>query len=129
MKCQATTYSYNFCPIFTDIARVLMYSFRDQLQPVLTGFLRFFAVPVRGSCILKLSGTGPVRGPSKKSNRTETGLDFKALRGSAAAADVRNPSEKDKPPGPPASPGIPPAEPYTVFVGDLSCQGGLDCAE
>ena len=56
-----------------------MYSFRDQLQPVLIGFLRFFAVPVRGSCILKLSGTGPVRGPSKKGNRTETGPDFKAL--------------------------------------------------
>ena len=56
-----------------------MYSFRDQLQPVSTGFLRFFAVPVHGSCILKLSGTGPVRGPSKKGNRTETGPDFKAL--------------------------------------------------
>ena len=56
-----------------------MYSFRDQLQPVLTSFLWFFAVPVRGSCILKLSGTGPVRGPSKKGNRTETGPDFKAL--------------------------------------------------
>ena len=42
-------------------------------------FLRFFAVPVHGSCILKLSGTGPVCGPSKKGNRTETGLDFKAL--------------------------------------------------
>ena len=56
-----------------------MYSFRDQLQPVLTSFLRFFAVPVCGSCILKLSGTGPVRGPSKKGNRTETGPDFKAL--------------------------------------------------
>jgi hypothetical protein len=40
---------------------------------------RFFAVPVRGSWILKLSGTGPVRGPSKKGNRTETGPDFKAL--------------------------------------------------
>ena len=79
MKCQATTYSHNLCPIFSDIARVLMYSFRDQLQPVLTGFLRFFAVPVCGSCILKLSGTGPVRGPSKKGNRTETGPDFKAL--------------------------------------------------
>ena len=46
----------------------------------MTGFLRFFAVPVRGSCILKPSGTGPVRGPSKKGNRTETGPDFKALR-------------------------------------------------
>ena len=56
-----------------------MYSFRDQLQPVLTGFLQFFAVPVRGFCILKLSGTGPVRSPSKKDNRTETGPDFKAL--------------------------------------------------
>ena len=56
-----------------------MYSFRDQLQPVLTGFLRFFAVPVRGSCILKLSGTGPVRSPFKKGNRTETRPDFKAL--------------------------------------------------
>jgi hypothetical protein len=42
--------------------------------------LRFFAVPVRGSWILKLSGTGPVRGPSKKGNRTETGPDFKALK-------------------------------------------------
>ena len=79
MKCQATTYSHNLCLIFTDIARVLMYSFRDQLQPVLTGFLQFFAVPVRGFCILKLSGTGPVRSPSKKDNRTETGPDFKAL--------------------------------------------------
>ena len=46
---------------------------------VTTGFLRFFAVPVRGSWILKLSGTGPVRGPSKKGNRTGTGPDFKAL--------------------------------------------------
>ena len=45
----------------------------------MTGFLRFFAVPVRGSCILKPSGTSPVRGPSKKGNRTETGPDFKAL--------------------------------------------------
>ena len=45
----------------------------------MTGFLRIFAVPVRGSCILKPSGTGPVRGPSKKGNRTETGPDFKAL--------------------------------------------------
>ena len=71
------------CPIFTDIARVLMYSFRDQLQPVFCVFLRFFAVPVRGSCILKLSGTGPVRGPSKKGNRTETGPDFKALLSAA----------------------------------------------
>ena len=79
MKCQATTYLHNLCPIFTDIACVLMYSFRDQLQPVLTGFLQFFAVPVRGSCFLKLSGTGTVRGPSKKGNRTETGRDFKAL--------------------------------------------------
>ena len=46
---------------------------------VTTSFLRFFAVPVRGFCILKPSGTGPVRGPSKKGNRTETGPDFKAL--------------------------------------------------
>ena len=36
-------------------------------------------VPVHGSCILKLSGTGPVCGPSKKGNRTETRPDFKAL--------------------------------------------------
>ena len=56
-----------------------MYSFRDQLQPVSTGFLRFFAVPVHSSCILKISGTGPIRSPSKKGNRTETGPDFKAL--------------------------------------------------
>ena len=48
-------------------------------RPVTTSFDRFFAVPVRGSCILKLSGTGPVHGPSKKGNRTETGPDFKAL--------------------------------------------------
>jgi hypothetical protein len=47
--------------------------------PVTTGFLRFFAVPVRSSWILKLSGTGPVRGPSKKGTRTKTGPDFKAL--------------------------------------------------
>ena len=45
----------------------------------MTGFLRFFAVLVCGSWILKLSETGLVRGPSKKSNRTETGPDFKAL--------------------------------------------------
>ena len=51
----------------------------DQLRPVTTGFLRFFAVLVHGSWILKLSGTGLVRGPSKKGNRTETGPDFKAL--------------------------------------------------
>ena len=49
------------------------------LRPVTTGFLQFFAVLVRGSWIQKLSGTGPVRGPSKKGNRTETGPDFKAL--------------------------------------------------
>ena len=66
-------------PSFANLARVLLYSFRDRLRPVMTGFLRFFAVPVRGSCILKPSGTGPVRGPSKKGNRTETGPDFKAL--------------------------------------------------
>ena len=77
MKCQATTYSHNLCPILTDIARVLMYSFRDQLQSV---FLRFLAVLVHGSCILKLSGTGPVRGPSKKGNRTKTRPDFKTLK-------------------------------------------------
>ena len=52
----------------------------------MTGFLRFFVVPVRGSCILKPSRTGPVRGPSKKGNRTETGPDFKALLAAAAAA-------------------------------------------
>jgi hypothetical protein len=39
----------------------------------------FFAVPVRGSWILKLSGTGPVCSPFKKGNGTETGPDFKAL--------------------------------------------------
>ena len=60
---------------FTNIARFLLYSFRDQLQPVSTGFLQFFAVLVHGSCILKLSGTCPVRGPSKKDNRTETGME------------------------------------------------------
>ena len=48
-------------------------------RPVTTSFNRFFAVPVHSSCILKLSGTGPVCGPSKKGNRTETGLDFKTL--------------------------------------------------
>ena len=39
------------------------------LRPVTTSynwFLQFFVVLVRGSWILKLSGTGPVRGPSKK---------------------------------------------------------------
>ena len=56
-----------------------MYLFWDQLQPVLTVFLQFFAVPVHGSCILKPSGTGPVCSPSKKGNRTKTGPDFKAL--------------------------------------------------
>ena len=44
-----------------------------------TSYNQFFAVPVSSSCILKLSGTGPVCGPSKKDNRTETRLDFKAL--------------------------------------------------
>ena len=48
-------------------------------RPVTTSFDRFFAVAVHSSCVLKLSGTGPVRGPSKKGNRTETGPDFKAL--------------------------------------------------
>ena len=51
-------------------------------------FLWFFVVPVCGSCILKPSGTGPVRGPSKKGNRTETGPDFKAL--SLGSADSYN---------------------------------------
>ena len=49
-------------------------------RPVTTGFLGFFGVPVHGSCILKLSGTCLVCGPSKKDNMTETGPDFKALR-------------------------------------------------
>ena len=54
-------------------------------RPVTTSFDRFFVffffftVLVHGPCILKLSGTGLVHGPSKKGNRTETGLDFKAL--------------------------------------------------
>ena len=48
-------------------------------RPVTTSFNWFIAVPVHGSDILKLSGTGSVRGPSKKGNRTETGPDFKAL--------------------------------------------------
>jgi hypothetical protein len=54
----------------------------------MTVFLRFFAVPVRGSWILKLSGTGPVRGPSKKGTRTETGPDFKALFLQASDSDA-----------------------------------------
>ena len=40
---------------------------------VTTSFDRFFVVPVHGSCILNLSGTGPVCGPSIKGNITETG--------------------------------------------------------
>ena len=48
-------------------------------RPVTTSFDRFFVVLVHGSCILKLSGTELVRNPSKKGNRTKTGLDFKAL--------------------------------------------------
>ena len=50
--------AYNLCLIFANIAHVLLYSFRDQLQPVSTGFLWFFVL-VHSSCILKLSGTGP----------------------------------------------------------------------
>ena len=46
---------------------------------VTTSFLQFFAVLVRGSCILKPFETGPVCGPSEKGNKTETGPDFKAL--------------------------------------------------
>ena len=49
------------------------------LRPVTTSFNWFFAVPVHGFCILKLSETGPVCGPSKKGNRSKTGPDFKAL--------------------------------------------------
>jgi hypothetical protein len=49
------------------------------LRLVTTSLDRFFAVPIRGSWILKLSGTGPVCGPSKKGNGTGTGPDFKAL--------------------------------------------------
>jgi hypothetical protein len=48
----------------------------NQFGPVFYGF---FAVPDRGSWILKLSGTGRVRGLSKKGNGTRTGPDFKAL--------------------------------------------------
>ena len=46
-----------------------------------TGYdwLRPVAVLVRGSWILKVSGTGLVFSPSKKGNRTETRPDFKAL--------------------------------------------------
>ena len=86
--------AYNlFSQPMSYLARVLLYSFRDQLQPVLTGFLRFFAVPVHGSCILKLSGTCPVRGPSKKGNRTETGPDFKALNKTAVIEENTSPAD------------------------------------
>jgi hypothetical protein len=47
----------------------------DQFGPVFCGFLQFRS----SSWILKLSGTGPVCGPSKKGNGTGTGPDFKAL--------------------------------------------------
>ena len=48
-------------------------------RSVITSFNQFFAVPVHSSCILKLSGTGLVRDPSKKGYRTESRPDFKAL--------------------------------------------------
>ena len=72
--------AYNlFSQLMSYFCRYSTYFIVFIPRPVTTSFLRFFAVPVHGSCILKLSGTGPVRGPSKKDNRTETGPDFKAL--------------------------------------------------
>ena len=62
-------------------------------RPVTTSFDQFFAVfavPVHGSCILKLSRTGPVCGPSKKGNRTETGPDFKALGGCRRMGEIES---------------------------------------
>jgi hypothetical protein len=46
---------------------------------VTTDFLWFFSVLVHGPCVLKFSKTGPGLGPSKKSKKTGTRLDFKAL--------------------------------------------------
>ena len=56
-----------------------MYLLQNRLRPVWTGFLRFFAVLVRGPWFLKLSGTGPVCGLSPKGLRTGTGPDLEAL--------------------------------------------------
>ena len=42
----------------------------DWFEPVWTGFLRFFPVPVRSFWILGSSRTGPVFGPSKNSKKT-----------------------------------------------------------
>lgn len=57
-------------PFFTGLNQILMYSVHDWLQPVWTSFLRFFAVPVHGSWVLKISRTGPGPGPSKKGKKT-----------------------------------------------------------
>ena len=43
---------------------------------VMTSFLQFFAVPVLGPWVLKLSVTGPSLGLSKKGKKTKTGLDL-----------------------------------------------------
>ena len=53
-----------------------MFSALDWFKPVLTGFLRFFPVPVRFFWILEIPRTGPVLGPSKNSEKTGTGPDF-----------------------------------------------------
>ena len=72
--------AYNlFLQLMSYFCRYRTYFIVFIPRPVTTSFLRFFVVPVHNSYILKLSGTSPVRGPSKKDNRTETGLDFKAL--------------------------------------------------
>ena len=57
-------------PFFTGISHILMYSVQDRSGPVWTGFLRFFAVPVRGSGVLEYSRTGPGPGPAKNGQKT-----------------------------------------------------------
>ena len=43
----------------------------DWFEPVWTGFLRFFAVPVRSFWILGSSRTGLVLGPSKNTKKPD----------------------------------------------------------
>ena len=76
-------------PDFAGICLILMYLLQNQLRPVWTGFLRFFAILVRGPWFLKLSGTGLVRSSSLEGLRTGTGPDLEALI-SPAYTEIKN---------------------------------------
>ena len=76
MKCQTTIYFYQLCPIFASFSLSRLHYNVYSTGLVATSFLRFYAVPVLGPWVLKLSGTGPGLSLSKKGKKIETRLDF-----------------------------------------------------